>query len=67
MYIMGTNDYPVTRPELKGTLWHCEKCDSFVSLHSARVVREALCPMCTVELELCGTFDSILGWKFADA
>jgi len=67
MFIMGTADYPVTRPELKGTLWHCERCNSFVSIHSAQLLHEALCPICTRQLEFCGTFDSILGWQFADA
>jgi uncharacterized paraquat-inducible protein A len=68
MYIMGTTDYPVMRPEVKGTLWHCEKCESLVSIHCAKVFQEAFCPTCgDVPLEFCGTFDSILGRRFADA
>lgn len=68
MYIMGTADYPLPGPDFKGTLWHCEQCDSFVSIHCATMLREALCPSCAeVALEFCGTFDSILGKGFADA
>jgi hypothetical protein len=68
MFIFATTDYPAKRPEMTGTLWHCQSCDSFVSIYSAQVVRETLCPMClTVELELCGTFESFLGRQFTDA
>jgi len=68
MYIMGTIDYPVTKPGVKGTLWHCEKCESFISIHCTGVVNEAFCPTCgDVPLEFCGTFDSILGKQFVDA
>jgi len=68
MYIMGTADYALTGPQVKGTLWHCDKCESFVSIHCARTLCEALCPNCAdVPLEFCGTFDSILGRRFVDA
>lgn len=67
MFIMGVTDYPVAKPELKGTLWNCEKCHSFVSIHSAQEMNEALCPHCMDILEFCGTFDSLLGGTFSDA
>jgi hypothetical protein len=68
MYIMGTTDYRTTRTDVKGTLWHCEKCDSFVSIHCASMLNEAFCPTCgDIPLEFCGTFDSILGKRFLDA
>jgi uncharacterized paraquat-inducible protein A len=67
MNIVGTIDYPITR-EMKASLWHCENCDSFVSIHRASVVHQALCPTCAeVLLEFCGTFDSILGGGVVDA
>jgi hypothetical protein len=68
MYIMGTADYPISSTEVKGTLWHCEKCQSFVSIHSAQTLCEAVCPTCEdTPLEFCGNFDSILGRRFVDA
>lgn len=69
MYIMGTTDYPLTRPEeMKGSLWHCDECDSFVTIHRLGVVHQAMCPTCAdVVLEYCGSFDSILGRGFVDA
>jgi len=68
MFIFATRDYPANRPEMTGTLWHCQSCDSFVSIHTAKVVRETLCPLCLgAELEFCGTFESVLGRQLTDA
>jgi hypothetical protein len=72
MFIVGTSEYPRNRPEMTSTLWHCQRCDSFVSIHSAKVIHETFCPMCLdTELEFCGTFESLLeslvGRKFTDA
>jgi hypothetical protein len=66
MYIMGTLNYPVIYPEFSGTLWHCDNCDSFVSIHRAKPVKEPLCPTCAKGLlDFCGAFDSVLGKDFA--
>ena len=55
-------------PQQHATLWRCDQCNSFVSIHSVFVLDEALCPACGfVQLELCGTFDNTLGLAFADA
>ena len=55
-------------PQQHGTLWRCGQCDSLVSIHSVFILGEALCPACgTVQLELCGTFDNVLGKQVADA
>ena len=55
MYYTETNAYPVQQEKLKGTLWRCAKCDSLVSIHSARVPDEPLCPTCfDSELEFFG-------------
>jgi uncharacterized paraquat-inducible protein A len=57
-----------TAPQLHATLWRCDRCNSFVAIHSVQVLDEALCPACgTIPLQLCGTFNSILGLQFADA
>jgi len=29
-----------------GTFWRCSRCDTFVSIYSARILGEALCPAC---------------------
>jgi uncharacterized paraquat-inducible protein A len=58
----------ITDPQQHGTLWRCGQCDSLVSIHTVFILDEALCPACgTVELELCGTFDNVLGKQVADA
>lgn len=68
MFILGTIDYPTQQQHLKGTLWHCAKCESFVSIHCLKIPYEAHCPVCSKsELEFCGSFDSLLGQQFADA
>jgi hypothetical protein len=67
MFITGSTNRPTTIPQLKGTLWHCEKCGSFVSIHSARIVQELRCPLCLSDLEFCAAFDSGLGQPFGDA
>jgi len=68
MFIFATRDYPANRLEMTGTLWHCQSCDAFVSIHSAKVVCVTLCPMCPgAELEFCGTFESVLGTQLTDA
>lgn len=54
-------------PALQATLWRCGRCDSFVSIHSPRIVTEVLCPACGISMEFCGSFQSILGLQVADA
>jgi len=59
---------PTTSPNMKGTLWLCETCGSFLSIHSSRVVHELACPLCGEEmLESFVAFDSGLGPVFGDA
>jgi hypothetical protein len=61
------NDHSVVHP-LHASLWRCERCNSFVSIHSPQIVEQAVCPACREwSLELCGSFQSILGVQFADA
>ncbi len=45
----------------RSTLWLCPLCKAFVSIHAARLVEAARCPLCVdVDLFLCGRFDQLL-------
>jgi hypothetical protein len=67
MFITGGTNRQTATPRLKGTYWHCEKCGSIVSIHSAGIVWEPSCPLCLNELELCVAFDSGFVRAFDDA
>ena len=68
MLNLGINNNSAPVPQQHATLWYCDQCESFVSIHSVFIVDEASCPACgTGHLELRGTFDSILEPRFADA
>jgi hypothetical protein len=67
MFITGGTNRPTSIPQLKGTFWHCEKCGSFISIHSAGVVHELRCPLCLFDLEFCVAFDSGMEQTFHDA
>lgn len=68
MFVSGGIKCPTTSPNLRGTLWICETCGSFISLHSSRVVHELDCPLCGAEmLESFVAFDCDLGQVFGDA
>lgn len=55
-------------PDLGITLWHCQRCDAFISIHSAQALDDAFCPACTtVLLEFCGRINGIPGIQFGDA
>lgn len=56
MYDLGVQEYPANQPRLRGTLWHCSQCRSFVTIHCTNWIEHALCPICDdSELEQCGT------------
>ena len=57
MFITGSSGHPTPKPAMKGTVWHCEKCSSFITIHSARIVQDLSCPVCLNELEFCTAFD----------
>jgi hypothetical protein len=67
MFITGSFSHTVPTPTMRGTLWHCEQCGSFISIHSARVVEDLSCPVCLSELEFCNSFDSGLVQSVCDA
>jgi len=47
---------------LVSSLWKCEVCETFVSIHSTKMVLQAKCPTCDAgQLRFCGTFDHIMG------
>jgi len=53
--------------EMYATLWRCEQCNSFVSIHSALKVNDAFCPTCgEPSMEFCGSVASVLGIRFAE-
>ncbi len=54
--------------EFTSSLWRCDFCDTFVSIHSTKVISTANCPTCSTGiLKYCGNFDQILGSASADA
>ena len=67
MFITGDSNHPFPKPPLHGTLWHCEKCDSLISIYSANIAHELACPVCLNELEFCATFDGAFGQVYGDA
>jgi len=57
-----------TTPEFGPTLWHCNQCNAFISIFSARALEEVFCPACgDVLLEYCGCCGAIPWSHFADA
>jgi rubrerythrin len=70
MLNMGTVNRRTTAPKMQmdATLWRCNQCNSFVSIHSPLKVDDACCPACgDTSMEFCGAFASVLGIQFADA
>jgi uncharacterized paraquat-inducible protein A len=62
-----TNRY-TTLPQLATTLWHCDRCNAFISIRSAQVLDEAFCPACgDVALQFCGSISGVPGIQFGDA
>jgi len=44
------------------SLWKCEICETFVSIHSKQVITQVSCPVCAGEqLTFCGSLEQILG------
>jgi len=57
-----------TLTQLGTTLWHCDRCNAFISIHSAQLLDQAFCPACgEVLLEFCGRLSCMPGIPFADA
>jgi hypothetical protein len=55
-------------PQFRTTLWHCGRCDAFISIRSAQFLEEAPCPVCgEVVLEFCGKVSSMPWIQFGDA
>ena len=67
MFITGGTNPATALPQFKGTYWHCDKCGSFISIHTAGMVYELHCPLCSNELEFCAAFDSGFTQTFGDA
>lgn len=57
-----------TVPQFGTTLWHCIRCDAFISIHSAQLPDDVFCPVCgLVGLDFCGKFSSMPWIQFGDA
>jgi rubrerythrin len=55
-------EHPESYEALVSSLWKCEVCETFVSIHSTKLVLQAMCPTCAGgQLKFCGTFDNIMG------
>ena len=67
MFITGDTNRPRPRIQFQGTLWHCDKCGTVISIYCARIVQELPCPVCSNELEFCAAFDGGFGQVFGDA
>jgi hypothetical protein len=56
-----TNNFP-GRPELRPTLWRCQRCAAHIAIYSAEIIKWAICPICCdAGLEPRGSFEVILG------
>ncbi len=46
---------------LTSSLWKCDVCETFVSIHSTKLVIQAHCPTCSAgQLRFCGSFEQIM-------
>ncbi len=68
MLNLDVSSRPAPRPESNITLWHCDQCDAFVSIHSAHALDEAFCPACGDRtLEYCGRLSCMPGIEYGNA
>ena len=57
-----------TTLELEATLWHCERCSSFIAIHTRSQVVLPICPICVDStIEFYGPLPQILRLQVADA
>jgi hypothetical protein len=50
------------------TLWHCDRCDAFISIRAAQPLEGVFCPVCGGgALEFCGRINSMPCIQFGDA
>jgi hypothetical protein len=68
MLDLDTTSRNAILPQMSTTLWHCNRCDAFISIHTAQLLDEAFCPACgKVLLEFCGSLSSLPGIQFGEA
>jgi len=54
--------------DTSNSLWKCEVCETFVSIHSRQAVTQVKCPLCAdQQLTFCGSLEQILGAGNAQA
>ena len=55
-------------PQLGTTMWHCDRCDAFISIRSVQLPDEIFCPACgQARLDFCGRLSSMAWVQFGDA
>jgi len=68
MLNLDVSNRHTTLPQLGATLWHCDQCNAFISIHSAQRLDAAFCPACGgVRLEFCGKLTGMPGIQFGEA
>lgn len=66
--IANTYNLPLTLGDSSNSLWKCEACETFVSIHSKEVITQVNCPLCAgKQLTFCGSLEQILGTGCAQA
>lgn len=57
-----------TTPHFGTTLWHCNRCDAFISIRSDQLKDAAMCPVCSVVvLDFCGRLTAMPWIQFGEA
>ncbi len=68
MLTLDVTDHRTTITRCCTTLWHCDRCDAFISIRAAQLIDNALCPACgKLALEFCGRINNIPWIEFGDA
>ncbi len=68
MLTLDVTNHHTAMPEFGTTLWHCSRCDAFISIRSVQITGEAMCPVCgVVVLEFCGKLNNMPWVQFGDA
>ena len=61
----GGTENKANAPEMRPTLWRCQRCAALISIYSAEEIDRAICPICCdVTMDSLGSFEAILGMAF---
>jgi DNA-directed RNA polymerase subunit RPC12/RpoP len=68
MLTLDVTTHHNTMPQIGTTLWHCSRCAAFISIRSAQLMDEAMCPVCGLGvLDFCGQLSNMPCIQFGDA